>query len=377
MARIFIGTSSLLAVLRFSSVSSFSPPSSFYTRRQNDATTSLSMAGAGMGMGMGVKSKKNNKKGSGKKPNKDGGSTSPHDVGRALLRSEKLYDELMAEAAKVEREEPSSIDEIYGPIPGETMDVTTEYIIAARGKQGASLIPKAATDWVPVAQICLVRSVPVDESETNRDEHKEIESAVQAAVSYYCREINYIAARSAPSVFGSLPRNNVEYSVEPIDSFFQHVYEDVIEGRSNIDSENNMSKSTAREILGLDAGCKDASLIKQAYKKMSMVHHPDRIANKENMSQNEIDEASKKFLQVKMAYESLNSGVRGEVNTNGFSKSWYESLGGKARSEFMGPIELMSVEKASALCNKAFKSAVVGIDPDLTMSFVARNQASQ
>ncbi len=369
MARIFFGTSAFMAAF-LSNVSSFSFSSSFHFRRQNDAITSLSMAGAGMGMGMGMKTK------TGKKAKKEGASTSPYDVGRSLRRSEKLYDELMAEAAKIEREEPSSIDQIYGPIPGEMMDVTTEYIIAARGKQGAPSIPKAATDWVPIAQICLVRSVPVDESETNRDEHKEIESAVQAAVSYYCREINHIAARSAPSVFGSLPRNYVEYSAEPIDSFFQHVYEDVIEGRSSIDSENNLSKSTAREILGLDAGCKDASLIKQAYKKMSMLHHPDRIANKENMSQKEIDEASKKFLQVKMAYESLNSGIRGEMTTNGFSKSWYESLGGKARSEFMGSIELMSVEKASALCNKAFKSAVVGIDPALTMSFVARNQAA-
>lgn len=42
----------------------------------------------------------------------------------------------------------------------------------------------------------------------------------------------------------------------------------------------------------------------------------------------------------------------------------------------MGPVTLLSMDKASALCNKAFRRAVVGIDPDLTMAFVARNQAA-
>jgi hypothetical protein len=32
------------------------------------------------------------------------------------------------------------------------------------------------------------------------------------------------------------------------------------------------------------------------------------------------------------------------------------------------------LEKAGALCNKAFKSAVAVIDPELTRMFVGRNQ---
>ena len=79
-----------------------------------------------------------------------------------------------------------------------------------------------------------------------------------------------------------------------------------------------------------------------------------------------------------MAYEALNSGVHSsEVNGNAVvSQSWYESLGGKSRTEFMGPIDLLSVEKASALYNKAFNGAVVGLDPDLAMSFVVMNQVA-
>jgi len=52
-----------------------------------------------------------------------------------------------------------------------------------------------------------------------------------------------------------------------------------------------------------------------------------------------------RFGLVKMAYEALNSGIHSsEVNGNAVvSQSWYESLGGKSRTDFMGPIDLLSV----------------------------------
>jgi hypothetical protein len=34
------------------------------------------------------------------------------------------------------------------------------------------------------------------------------------------------------------------------------------------------------------------------------------------------------------------------------------------------------MEKAGALCNKAFKAAVASVDPDVSMAFVTRNQAA-
>ena len=334
----------------------------------------LAMA-KGMGMGTKSVSDKGMGKTNPKNDKKKGGSSAPFDVAKAMMRSEKLYDELMTGSSKASNG-PDEWDELFGT--DDAVDITSEYIIAARGKHGTTL-PKAnsalvaASDWVPVAQLCIVRPV--------HDEGEGVNLAVRAAVSFYCREINYAACLAAPSTFKSLPRNAVEYSAEPIDSFLKHVYEGVIEGRTNGnyaegDSAVSMTKTKAREVLGLDPECKDAALIKQAYKKMSFEFHPDRFANKSERTQEEIDASSRQFLLVKMAYESLTSGVRGEVKANGVSQSWYESLGGKSRTEFIGPIDLMSVESASALCNKAFKSAVVGLDHDLTMAFVARNQAA-
>ena len=303
-------------------------------------------------------SSKNNK-GMGKK------STDKFDVAKAMIKSEKLYEQITENWIKALNSDEWDEDE---------MDIMTEYVVAARCKPGSTLTKSnsalvSASDWIPVAQVCIIRPV---------EDHGEYEeNFVQAAISYYCREISYAATLAAPGAFQSLPRNIIEYSAEPLESFHKYVYEDVIEGNSESfvdgDVKSSMTKSKAREILGLEAKCKDAALVKQAYRKKSLELHPDRFVNTDR-TEKEIDDSNQQFTLVKMAYEALNSGVR-EVN-NGVSRSWYESLGGKSRTEFIGPIDLMSVDKASALCNKAFKSAVVGLDPDLTMAFVARNQAA-
>lgn len=173
------------------------------------------------------------------------------------------------------------------------------------------------------------------------------------------------------------------------------VYGDVITGKTadsyvNGDNEKvKMTKFNARQILQLEDGCTDASLIKRSYKKLSMSYHPDRFINSDKTKE-EIEESTHQFTLVKMAYEALNSGVRssngndtdgvvmngdGGLSTSTTTRrsSWYESLGGKSRTEFVGPIELLSADKASTLCNKAFKCGVIGLDPDITMAFVVRN----
>eukprot|EP00984_Skeletonema_dohrnii_P009602 scaffold3676_cov103-Skeletonema_dohrnii-CCMP3373.AAC.3 len=331
------------------------------------ATTTTTLA-AGGGMGMATKPK--GKKKGGKKDKKKS-TSQPFDVSAALIKNEKLYEELMAENTKALMN-----DDDYGDI-----DLTTEYIIAARAKPDGSSPSSTfvgASDWVPVAQLCIVRSISQDDNKD--DDHESVmESTLTAAVSYFCREINYLGCLSAPSAFKSLPRNNVEYGIEPIESFMKHVYEDVIEGKnsnngssngsSSSSSSNGMSKAQAREILELDAGITDTAMIKTAYKKQSFKYHPDRISEEDR------EALSERFYDIKQAYETLNSGVRNKV-VNGSQHSWYASLGGRDRNDFLGPISLLSMEKAGALCNKAFKSAVVGIDPDLTMAFVARNQSA-
>jgi len=92
-----------------------------------------------------------------------------------------------------------------------------------------------------------------------------------------------------------------------------------------------MSKAQAREILELEAGVTDTTLIKTAYKKQSFKYHPDHVSEEDR----DRATSSDKFGLIKRAYDTLNSGIR-----NNDKQSWYESLGlgGRERNEFMGPI---------------------------------------
>ena len=307
-----------------------------------------------MGMASASSKKRKGKKSSTSKGMGGSKKKESFDVAKAMIKTEKQYDQLMQ--ASLKNLNSDDWDE---------SEITTEYIIAARAKPG-TVLPKALCDWVPVAQIVLTRPVLYNEdAEISRH-------YLQSAVSFYCRELNYSATLSAPA-FKSIPRNLVEYSAEPMHSFVDNVYDTVVEGKasesfSEGDVKVDMTKSKAREILGLESDCTDLSAIKKSYKRKSMELHPDRFVGSDR-TQEEIDASTKDFALVKMAYEALQSGVRS-------SQSWYESLGGKARTEFIGPIELISRDKASELCNNVFKAAVAGVDPDLTMSFVTRNQAA-
>jgi hypothetical protein len=353
----------------------------------------------------GVSSAKNNGGGMGKKASSSTGVKQPYDVAKAWIKSQKLYDELMSESTRafIAASDDGGDDDIA--------DLTTEYIVAARcraeanngngnvGSNGnGNLALRYASDWIPVAQMCVTRPIQPEDNGTHGGTGDEMMHSlpVRAAVSYYCREIFHAATLASPAL-KSLPRNLVEYSAEPYDSWIRHVYKDVIKGESSdsyVDESTGakvgMTKGKAREVLGLEAGCADASVIKSAYKRESMACHPDRFVNTDK-TREEVDGYTERFALVKMAYEALNSGVRDENNggssgggggggagggtTNGRS-SWYESLGGRSRTDFIGPIDLMPMEKAGSLCNKAFRSAVIGLDPDLTNAFVLRNQAA-
>jgi len=302
-----------------------------------NSTSALNVVARGMGM-----AKKASKK---KKGSKQKTKTPPFDVNASLLRLEKRYDDLMVAAAKTLAKEEESVDDL----------VTTEYVVAARGG--------TVTDWVPIAQLCLARSyADAHFSEGSSD------AAVQAAVSYYCREFSHVAAMGS-RVFQSIARNELQYAVESADSFHKHVYEVVVEGKHD-DNRNDevMTKTEARSVLELDSDANDKSTVKQVYRKMSYTWHPDRFVGTD-ISKEEREDAADKYARIKLAYETLSSGVREG------GKSWYESLGGRARTDFCGPVNLSSLGAAKdALEAAKMQSAVVGLDPDLVQAFVARSR---
>ncbi len=348
----------LVFSLLAASTCAFSPPS--WSGRQT--ISPLNMAGMGMGGATKSRKKGGGKKGGGKKSKKSS-SGSPYDVAKAMLKCEKVYDEMLKEAAKVADDDDFEF-------------IMAEYMIAARviPQEMANMnIPGAVSvsDWVPVAQLCLKRHV----DDPNFDSHVRDCERVQTAVSYYCREISYVATLGA-SVFKSIPRNAIEYSAEPIDSFYKFVYEDIIEGRNQKSKdENSMSKAEARSVLELEEGCNDASEIKSAYRKLSFKLHPDRFVSK-GRSEEEIKQASDDFAKVKIAYEALSSGVRGDSSSSK-KQSWYETLGGRSRTDFSGRLKLLPLEAAKATFVKEdYKASVAGLNPETVMAFVTRNQAA-
>lgn len=329
--------------------------------RGKRSTTYISMAG----MGMGVSTKK--QKGGGKK---NAGSGTSFDVAKACLKSEKVYDSLLKEQAKLQRDDDADNYQY----------ITSEYMVTARIKPTSLKdinMPGASgvSDWVPVAQLCLKRHV----EEPGFDVHIRDCQRVLTAVSYYCREINYLASLGS-SIFKSIPRNAIEYSVEPIDSFYKFVYEDVIEGK-NLDEKNDnaMTKLEARKVLELEEGCNDLNAIKSAYKRLTFKLHPDRFIGK-SRTEEEIKQASTDFARVKLAYESLSSGLRGDAgstNSGSSRRSWYESLGGRARTDFSGQLKLLPLEQAKGVfTSEKYEAAVAGLVSDTIMAFVTRNQAA-
>lgn len=311
---------------------------------------------AGMGMGMASKSKK--KKG-GKK--KNGGASGPRfDVAKSMLKTEKLYDELLKEATKKSDEDHKD----HGN------SITSEYVIAARlnPDQNKDSIPGASSvsDWVPVAQLCVTRPLGGEGSDESAQERLRL----GFAISSHCREI-YYAATLGSSLFKSIPRNVIQYSAEGVDSFYKFVYEDVIEGKnSNEKNDEVMTKVESRKVLQLAEDCNDPAEFKRSYRKMSMQLHPDRFVGVERTAEEE-EKSKNDFARVKIAYESLNSGIRVD------NKSWYESLGGRARTDFIGSIDLVSVDNAKVdLERRSIKCAICGVNPETVMAFVGRNKVA-
>ena len=356
----------LLSALATTQIDAFSGLSSL--SRQSVALHAAGGRGmGGAGAGVAAPAKKNGMakgNGMGSSKSKKGGkakSSSSFDVSSALLRSEKRYDEILLASNKLlardgaaEKEDPrwaSAKDTSQDDI------MTGEYIVAVR-----DLKTMGVSDWIPVAQLVVARP-SWEYQEGTSDE------AVKAAVSANCRELSYAATLGAKK-FTTCARSDLQYSVESRDSFFKFVYEAVIEGgakQAKNSPEQSMSKAKARETLGLDSDNNNKSEIKKSYRNLAFDLHPDRFEGTEE----ETAAAAIRFDQVKLAYETMGSGIREE------GASWYQSLGGRARTEFVGPLDLMQLTAATEYVEtKKIHSAVIGLDRDLTQGFVARNLRS-
>lgn len=285
-----------------------------------------------------------------KNGSKSSSSTTPFDASAALLRLEKKYDEIQQASS---RSLHSDTDD-----DSATTSVASEMIVAVR----ASNSKTASTgDWVPFANLCV-------------HPHAEVSSEwVHAAVSLYCRELSFCATQGA-KVFTAVPRNELQYAIEPVDSFFKHVYDPLMKDQQK-GSENPMSKAEARQLLELDDdtnnnGDDERSRIRKSYRRKSFEWHPDRL-DSANMSADEQDHAAQQYARIQKAFNILSTDVR----TTG--SSWYRSLGGRDRTDFQVIQELMGMDAASSILEQhSVQTAVAGLDPELVQLFVARNQAT-
>lgn len=305
----------------------------------------------------------------------------PFDASSALIRSAKLYEELSLKASKVMAAAVENDEENYEGEDDKDEEVYSEFLIAAKyvsptQEDGCSYPPGSAglSDWVPVAQLCLIR---------NRSTLSSTNTQLHSAVSTHCREI-YHAAQTVAPIFNNIPRSHIRYSAEPLDSFFKYVYDNVLADSSpQPQSDEVMTKAQARDILGIPLeSTNDLSLIKQRYRTLSMQYHPDSAVTTavtstqvDDDDDDDID-ISAKFRQVRLAYDTLCSGIRVTDATGTATGSFYETLGGKDRTDFLHIPTLISPDEARNNMSKTMQSAVIGLDSDTVMAFVTRNLAA-
>jgi DnaJ domain len=331
------------------------------------ATFLLAAAGRGMSSSKTTSKSKaamGEKKNGMASPKAKSDKSAPFNVNASLQRLEKKYDELTKANARTLQKDDDDDDEkdseestTKDAAPEEDAIVTTEYVIAVRADGHVG-------DWVPVAQFCLARNaIQASRSDGVAD------PLIQAAISHHCRELCHVASLGS-RVFHSVPRNLMQYSVETLDSFHKHVYETAIQGKNEDESNSNvMTKEEARSVLDLVNGDgEDKAAIKRSYRTLSFQWHPDRFVGTDR-SPEEIEAANERYAKIKLAYDTLNSGVRDE------GTSWYQSLGGKARTDFLGPLQLLGLDVAKVTFEgSGAECAICSMSPSIVQTFVARSQ---
>ena len=323
-------------------------PSSMHpvSSSKTESVTALSAGGFGGGASTARKSK-----GSKKKKAAAVSSVPAFDVNASLLRLEKVYDELSQADAKRLADDSDDWTE--------DDRITSEYVVTVRPSNGN-------LDWVPIGQMLIARKLSTYDHDDEDDEDDEAinKPLMHATVSLYCRELARMAVLASRVGYSNVPRNELQYAVEPAGSWHKHVYDAILE--ENKKGEVTMTRTEAATILGFDdVSDVDRSSLKQAYRSLSMKWHPDRLLD---LSEEEAQAGADKYFQIKQAYEKMLSASSG---------SWYESLGGKERTDFIKfDSQLLSIGKAHQIVEaQDLQSAVVPLDPELVQGFVARSMS--
>eukprot|EP00668_Euglena_longa_P040608 GGOE01053464.1.p1 GENE.GGOE01053464.1~~GGOE01053464.1.p1 ORF type:complete len:457 (+),score=71.06 GGOE01053464.1:138-1508(+) len=192
--------------------------------------------------------------------------------------------------------------------------VLAEYIVAARSKATGKAEP-SLSGWVPICSTVVV---------ANTMAQKQLRKPV--LIAHLCREFSETLAQISP-VLRAYPRKDLEYSLEPWSSFDTYV----------LNRKSTKDAALFAE-LGLQPGA-DSSDIKAAYRKLASQLHPD--LHRANPAVQEANSA--RMRRIQEAYTALGGGY-GESRD-----CWYASLGGRARTEFSGVVDLSGVKMGGEL----------------------------
>jgi len=231
--------------------------------------------------------------------------------------------------------------------PGENDDgtVMTEWIVAARVREGQPVVPML-TDWVPVATIVAL----AHEQATHNLARETVVGQLKKEIS----ECVHLVSASLRSV----DRDGLEYALEPVDSFSSHVMD-----RSKYEKHDDLYRD-----LGLEPGATPRE-IKTAYRKIAAQCHPDTFATRPEGQ----EEAAARLKKAQDAYTILGGGV-GTDNED----SWYASLGGRARTDFSGPLSTKGhtqkrLGQELPLEGGGFRLALAPLKPEMAQEFLFRN----
>ena len=309
------------------------------------------------------------------------------DAAKALLaRSEKLFEELEEVAAA---EGASADEEDSGGGNSDSSDLILRYfIVAARLKgekerQTATGAAKQLTDWVPVVQLAVLGQQRLKVQD---------EEFLGKTTSALARETLHALTSAVPSLKAAVSGPMLEYSAEPMSSFEKFIY--VMYDKSFLEKgQEAMTRAEAAAAFEIDSPDEvDAGELKRQYRKLSAALHPD---NNQGLEGAEAEAVAERFRKVQEAYIVLGSQVvsgekagekagknAGEKAGKNAVASWYESVGGGDRLDFMGPLEMGAVGKAARGAELGhalggWSQAICGIEPDITQFFASRNAASK